>query len=654
MSEPRPRQRSARTGALLTAGLCGLFVLAFYVWLYPVHGYGVAIGSDTPVYVWWARFAGASGIGALGTRSRAVIVALVASLGRVTGTSQAAVAEALAPVLAASLALATGALLLATLGRDRLRFVLGVVLTGSFLSLMVAGYLSTLAFGSMFVAALAALAVGVRTPGWRPIAAGALLLAAAGLSHLLFLGLATAVVGGAVLAMMPASLRAHREGTAILGTAAGRVAAAAMGGALLAGAGFVAVGGGSSVPDTSRDSVLRRAGLEKLLAASYRRKLRHDFPWYRAEAVILAALSPLAGLWTREAPGGGVRARIRAWFERTESQRLLLWGAVFAWLMVTILGVVALFAGRASPGQRLAAFCLPVPILGTIGLARLRPVGRGLLTIAAATAFAVVGWMAWTGQKPLVSPQAVAEARTAGTALAGTPKGTPLILVTESVTDKPGLYVTRWANYVRDGVPGGRVPDVLVFVGTPKDLLAGRPGRTGQREHDAMAERLWREVRPALAHRPLALVFEAFDPAEFPQASALPGSRPLGPGVVALPGFQGSPGRCGVHCGGAYSDPGAGPLSPWMSVWLAPLVLALLGAIGLPWSPVALPGREPLLQIALAPAFGTAALGLSAVVFDTVGLRLSRAGAWAALVLAALGGGLVWAISARGGRRGAP
>src|SRR5207237_9178742 len=111
------------------------------------------------------------------------------------------------------------------------------------------------------------------------------------------LGLAAVMLGGAVLGLMPGSLRARREGTALHATAAGRVAVAAVGGAVLAGVGFVAGGGGPPSPDTSRDSVLRRAGPGQLRAASYRRKLRHDFPWYRAEAVILAALSPLAGLW---------------------------------------------------------------------------------------------------------------------------------------------------------------------------------------------------------------------------------------------------------------------------------------------------------------------------------------------------------------------
>src|SRR5205823_13611571 len=103
------------TRALSTCGWTAGFVLAFYVVLYPIHGYRVPIGSDTPVYVWWARLSGALGIGGFGTRSRALVAGLIAVLSKVTGTNAAAVAESLGPALAASVALGTGALLHATL-----------------------------------------------------------------------------------------------------------------------------------------------------------------------------------------------------------------------------------------------------------------------------------------------------------------------------------------------------------------------------------------------------------------------------------------------------------------------------------------------------------------------------------------------------------
>ena len=87
----------------------GAGILAFYVVVYPLHGYRVSIGSDTPVYVWWARLAGAVGMGTLQTGSRPAITGLLATLSTVTGQQAAGVAGALPAVLAAALALAAAA-----------------------------------------------------------------------------------------------------------------------------------------------------------------------------------------------------------------------------------------------------------------------------------------------------------------------------------------------------------------------------------------------------------------------------------------------------------------------------------------------------------------------------------------------------------------
>jgi len=642
-------ERASFPADLLTATACAVFVLAFYVVLYPLHGYRVPIGSDTPVYVWWSRLSGAIGIGGLGTRSRALVAGLMATLARVTGASDAAVAESLGPALGASLALGAGALVHAALGRDRPRFVLAAVLTGSFLSLMVAGYLSTVAFGSMFLAVLTVLATATRVGRWSAVVAGAGLLAAAGLSHLLFLALAAAVLAGAIVALVPLSIQRVRSGSSPARTPAAQVAWAAAGGGALAMLGYAAIGGGLPPPDTSRDSILRRAGLGDLLRTSYRRKLRHDFPWYRLLVVTAAALCPLALRPTvdreRTVERGSRHRLFTARLAQADPGRLVLWGSLASWLLVTVGGVAALVAGlAASPGQRLAAFCLPLPILGAIGLAMPRSTRGRALSAAAAVVFVVVGWLAWGRQTPLVSPDTVVQARTAAAALARQPIATPLIVVADDRTDKPGLFVTRWANYVREQVPPARIPDVRVFVGTPDDLKAGRPGLTGQVEHDRMSLRLWQDVRPALSRRPLAVVIDAFGHGLYRDAAGMPGARVLGPGVVALPGFEGAGATryCEMPCGppgddASVAEPGPGPLSPWTAVWLAPILLALAGVFGVSWSTLALGHADHLLRLALAPAFGTAALGLAAVGVDALGLRLAGAGGWVAAAAAAAG-----------------
>src|SRR5207344_2280849 len=83
MSEPAGRDRRAAPIAVL--GVVAVGVLAFYVVRYPVRGFRVPLGSDTPVYIWWSRLAGAVGLGPGGTGGRPGIVGLPATLSRVTG-----------------------------------------------------------------------------------------------------------------------------------------------------------------------------------------------------------------------------------------------------------------------------------------------------------------------------------------------------------------------------------------------------------------------------------------------------------------------------------------------------------------------------------------------------------------------------------------
>lgn len=635
VSTPPPSRRAS----IWTGGWTAGFVLLFYASLYPIHGFQVALGSDTPVYVWWARYAGTAGIGGMGTRARPAISGLIATLARVTGIPASGITEALGPLLAASLALAAGALVLASLGQDRRRLALAVVLTGSFLSLMVAGYLSTLAFGTAFVAALAVAADGsdrADRAGARAMAATAGLVAAAGLFHLQFLAFAAAVAAGVVIALAPAARRDMAAGHPAARTAAARVAAGMAAGAALAVAGFAAVGGGPPAPETSRDAILRRARLGGSLVNSYRRKLLHDFPWFRALTTVGLAAT---GLWGSSPPR--LRALRKRWFEARDLRALILAGAMASWLLVSIGAVVALRFGIGAPGQRLAAFCLPLPILAALGLARLMTARRALAA-AGVVLFVVVGWLAWGGQRPLVTRIALAQSRAAGAAFGRTAPGTAMVLVVDDLSDKPGLFITRYENYLRDEVPAARVPDVHVFVGTPTAYLAGRPSLTGGREHDAMALTSWADVRTLPAGRTLAVAIEAFDREGFAEVLALPGTTTPGPGVAALPGRTGVP--CGPACppNPALTEPGAGPLSPWLPVWLAPALLALLGLLGYPWTRLALSGSDSSIPVALAPAFGLAALSLASVLCDVLGLRLSGAGGWVALAVAASG----WVLSA--------
>jgi hypothetical protein len=395
-----------------------------------------------------------------------------------------------------------------------------------------------------------------------------------------------------------------------------------------------------------------------LLRASYARKLHHDVPWWRAVSAVGLALTALPLLPGQSIPTEeGLPAAVPDPAPSEPSKpgererAATFWGANAAWLLITLGGVAMLVFGlSAAPGQRLIDVCLPLPILSGLGLAAVRLRRRWLTAVAVSAGvalFVITIGSAWIANRPLSTPEQIEQARAVGAALATTRPTTPLVVVMDNGGDKPALFLTRYENDLRDAVPGGRVPDVHVFVGTPADLLAGRPGRNGVPEHDRLALQYWARIRPLLHREPLVVAVEAFDPVGFRAAVMMPGSRRIAPGVVVLPGSP-SPVGNGVGLSGSLAQPGAGPLSPWPPLWLAVALLAGMAAIGWPWARVALPATEGSDLLALAPAFGAAALSLAAVAVDAVGLRLSGAGSFVALALSA-GGWLALAVSrARG------
>jgi hypothetical protein len=626
---PAPVWNDALPAVVVGAGL----VLA-YTSVYPLFGLHVTIGSDAPVYAWWARVGGALGMGPLGTGIRPGSIGLVATLSRVTRAPAAGVVAATIPALAAATGLAAGAVSELALGADRLRFFLVAVFVGSYLTLLADGYLSTFAFLTAFVAALACMVSSLianeasadgAEPRVRPanaslVCAGGLILAA-GLAHPLLLGLAGAVVAGGIVGILPIAARALRRGTPFWSTGAARVGAAGLAGAILLPGGLALSGGfaGTAVV-TSRDAILRNAGRSSLLRSSYMRKLTHDFAWYRVLVVLGLAATPLLGL--RDAGA--------AW--RTERARFV-WGAAIAWVAAAVAGVVVLLAGISVPGQRLAATCLALPLLAGVGLAamwgRSRAGAWRVAAAAGAVLFLVLAWSRWLGARPLDSPAVLTDARAAAVALAGTPPGTPLVVVMDDRTSTPTIGVIRYLNDLRGGVPPAAAGRMHVFLGMPADLLASRPTITGQPEHDAYSRSSWETIR-RLSERPLVVAVRAFDPVSFQHALNVPGAKRIAPGVVVLPG------SAPIEAISSPSGVGSGPQSPWLPVWDSALLLVIASAAGWPFTALVLDRNAGRLRWALAPAFGFAALMLASVLVDGAGLRLSGAGGWVALAVAAV------------------
>jgi hypothetical protein len=457
-----------------------------------------------------------------------------------------------------------------------------------------------------------------------------MLLGAAGLAHPVFLGLAAVVIVGGLVALGPDLRRDLASGASLASTGAGRVLAASVGGVAVTAAGVGAIALASTdgprlLVDTSRDAVLRRTGLGEAFTETYRRKLVHDFPWYRAVVAIATPPTALSAVRVRrEAPA-------------------FFWGTMIAWAAVTVVAVLALLVGVRIPGQRLAIFCMAVPALAAVGLRR----GRRPVLVAGAAVFILVAWLGWWGQRPVVTPGVLTEASAAGRALAATPPGTPLILVGDIRAQKPGFLVVRFANYLRGAVPPARVPDVHVFVGSVDDFLARRSPLSGNREHDLLAGSYWADIQRVLDRDPIAVVLRSFDRVTYDAALDLPGSTQIAPGVATLPGFAGVRDTGAVDAA-AFREPGEGPVSPWTPVWLSPLLLAIVAAIGWPWALLTVRDSALVLRLALSPAFGIAALGLASVAVDSLGVRLGEAGGYVAAGLAVVPGLLA---SARRGLR---
>jgi hypothetical protein len=566
-------------------------------------------------------------MGPVGSGARPGAVGLVATLARVTPAPAAGVVAGLLPALAVATGMAAGALADVSLGPDRMRFCLVGGFAGVYLSLLADGYLSTLAFLAMFVAALACMSAtlsrvgqsGERSPAAPAVAAGALVLAG-GLAHPLFLSLAAGVVVAGVLAILPEAIRAARDGTPLLRSGAARIAGAALAGAALTPVGLLLSGGfAASTADTSRDAVIRRTGVGSL-RSSYLHKLAHDFAWYRTLVVVGLAATAFV---VRDRTSGGGRGDRRRFF----------WASSIGWVVIAAAAVALLVVGTTVPGQRLLATCLALPLFAGVGLARLGRRGGATRWIAILCALLFVGlaWSRWLGERPPVSPDVVADARQAAVVAAGEPAGTPVVVVMDDRSGAPTLRAIAYANQVRAALaPQGPI-DVRVFLGSPADYLTGRPTITGQQEHDAYSRESMASIR-RLTSPPLAMVVRAFDPGAFAHGIALPGSTRAASDVVVLAGSPPVP-PAGPERLGAV---GGSLQSPWVPAWEALLLLVIAGVVGGPIAGLVLPSEPARARAALAPAAGFGALILASVLVDGIGLGLSGVGGWVALALAAL------------------
>lgn len=600
----RPPRRDLMWLAALAAGLLGLFV-----WPTLSRSYRVGMGADFPVYLWWARVGAERGLSVVGARPgtpaliAAVAGALHVPLVPAVAGLQYAIGAAAGP---ASAAIVRGRVQ----GPRTVSWVLTGALAGIFATHLGGGYLSTLAFVVPFLAAAAALASGTT----RGTVAAALLLGGGALSHPLFFALGAAVLGLAALwSWMDRG--GENPPAPFLQRDEGRVAAALLGAGGLAGAGLVAMlpGPPRLSVDTSKDGFLRRVGLVDVLRHEYRGRFRGI--GFRVD-ILTAVLASAAGMVRID----GLARRI-----------------LTVWAVVAVVGVpVGLLTGWFPP-VRLITFAFALPILAALGILRVVAPRRGhqdpravrIVALGVAVGIVLLATVpqlfTWRRTKTYSSPQELNAGDMVSFAAAAVPPGTPLVFVVGLETDA-AFHATNDANLMRATLPPERADDVYVFAGSPSDLLAGRPTPAD----DPTENRLSQDSLDTLpiGDRAIFIIRWFVDD---PATLRTPGFTAFSPDVaVALPP--------GIDATGSFaSEPS--PIEPSSALAIAGSTIVLfliLGIAGFGWARWAF-GRWA--AVATAPAFGVAALTLSAVGLERAGLPLTGRLGPTIATLAAAGAG---------------
>jgi len=241
----------------------------------------------------------------------------------------------------------------------------------------------------------------------------------------------------------------------------------------------------------------------------------------------------------------------------------------------------------------------------------------------------------WLRTRPYLNGIEVRRVAEAGRIAEAAPPGTPLVFLVDNGEPTALFLATRAANVIRDALPPDRIADAYVYVGSPRDWLAGRPTLDGDPQHDALSRLYLRDIRAAGGH-PLAFLLAPFNRPGL--AAARAHGDLVARGVVVLGPTRPVP-------AGPEVDP-VRPTSSWWLVVAGVLSFLLLVVVGLGWALAFIPRRRAAL--ALAPSLGAAALILAGVALERLGVPLSGAGPPAISAVVGAGG---YALAVRRARR---
>jgi hypothetical protein len=360
--------------------------------------------------------------------------------------------------------------------------------------------------------------------------------------------------------------------------------------------------------ETSKDGYLRRAGLDRELIEAYRERFR-----LRAARYVQWISVPLAVAGTPTADGF--------------LQRFLT-----SWLVVIAIGVPVGYVTGWLPPDRLVTFGFAVPIGAAFGLVWLDRRLDARRWLARVAVIVLAGWMivgallAWGRQRPFISVHEAELARTASL-LAGVISGEdhPYVFIVDDADTTATFLGARAANILRAASEPSRARYVHVFVGTISDFLHGRPTVRHDPEYDALSRLTFADIP---RRQPIVFVLGTFygdDPRADPRLTEYE------PGLWASETFP------AISVAPEGNNLKFGPSSP-SDISLATFaILALLTVLGLGYARAVF--NDPVTAIATAPAFGAAAVTLTAVALDRLGLRLAQIPvALTASALAGLGG----------------
>jgi hypothetical protein len=320
---------------------------------------------------------------------------------------------------------------------------------------------------------------------------------------------------------------------------------------------------------------------------------------------------------------------------------------------VTVIGLIDFYAGSRTAAHRLLSFLLPFPLLlavGVLGLGRTMAVRAR--TAGVAVVLAGIGVVAFIGYRDLyvnlpakrgIAFLDVGKVQDATEAAAylerSVPQGKPVVFVIDDRGPNPLSWVPEMAYMIRSVLPAERIPHAYVYVGDPRNYLAGKPTyRDSPADYNVNVQRFWPTIRRLLPDRPVALLLASYNGAYPDYAATHPGSV-VAPRVAVVSGpkpratIQPPPFPRGPHGIVRTGLLGVGTL----------LVLALVGS---GWALAALPRSLRSFElVALSPAVGIGALVAGGMLMDAMGFRLSGPGGLLTPILVAAAGGiLAWAM----------